>query len=72
MPPLYSTFDCWTPQLHQAMTAFFYLRACWTILVRFRARERVKRRHVGMVKRFILTMNVVIVANALWTAYLYM
>lgn len=56
----------------QGITAYFYLRTCWTILVRFKARERVKRRHENIVRKFLIIMNVVIATNALWTAYLYM
>lgn len=56
----------------QGITAYFYLRTCWTILVRFKARERVKKRHENIVRKFIVIMNIVIVTNALWTAYLYL
>lgn len=58
--------------LSQGITAYFYLRTCWTILVRFKARERVKRRHQGIVRKFVAIMTIVIVTNALWTTYLYM
>lgn len=40
--------------------------------MRFKARERVKRRHQGIVRKFVAIMTIVIVTNALWTAYLYM
>lgn len=54
------------------MTAYFYLRTCWTILVRFKARERLKRQHAGVVRKFLSILSIVIVTNALWTAYLYL
>jgi len=42
----------------QAVTASFYLRSCWFIMVKFKARERVKRRHAGVVRKFLTIMGV--------------
>ena len=40
--------------------------------MRFKARERVKRRHENIVRKVLVIMNIVFVTNGLWTAYLYM
>lgn len=57
--------------VNTSLMCFFYLATCWTILARFRARERIKKRHRKIVRRFLIINAFAIVCFTCWAAFLF-
>lgn len=57
--------------INTSLMCYFYLHTCWTILQRFRSRERVKKRHRKIVRRFLLINGIAMFCFTCWAAFLF-
>ncbi len=58
--------------LSTGLMSFFYMATCWTVMQRFWSRERVKKRHRKIVRRFMLINGLAIFAFSCRAAFVYM